>query len=334
LSDIACSLSNQLNSNYYKDVFPISIAPMMDRTDIHFRELMRLITKKTLLYTEMLNVNSIVYSNKKRFLNECQTEGPVALQIGISDTKLVPDFCKIISNTNFYEININCGCPSNKVIKGSFGASLMKNPNLVGKIIYSLKNSVDIPITVKTRIGIDNSCSKEFLYKFVQSCTENGAEKIIIHARKAILKGLSPRDNRTIPPLNYERVKSVKNKFKSYKIYINGGIKTVEDGNALLNIFDGFMIGRAAWDTPWMFSKIDKNSVSRLNVIDKYLNYAEEKRKLGYSKTILLKPIFNLFYGMSGSKIWKQTLNGFSFEYGSLNKLYNLANKIEKHKYT
>ena len=124
----------------------------------------------------MLNVNSIVYSNEKRFLNECQTEGPVALQIGISDTKLIPDFCKIISNTNFYEININCGCPSNKVIKGSFGASLMKTPNLVGKIIYSLKNSVYIPITVKTRIGIDNSCSKEFLYKFIQSCTENGAE--------------------------------------------------------------------------------------------------------------------------------------------------------------
>ena len=129
-------------------------------------------------------------------------------------------------------------------------------------------------------------------------------------------------------------INGVKNKFKNHKIYINGGIRTIEDGNALLKFFDGFMIGRAAWDTPWMFSKIDKNSVSRLNVIDKYLGYAEEMSKLGYSKTIVLKPIFNLFHGMNGSKIWKQTLNSFSFEYGSLNKLYNLAVKIEKHQYT
>jgi len=332
LLHISNSEKNQVNNNTYYNDFPISIAPMMDRTDSHFRKLMRLITKKTLLYTEMINVNSIVYGSIERFTNECNTEEPVALQIGISDTKLVPKISKILSNTNFSEININCGCPSNKVVNGNFGASMMKNPELVGNIIYSLKNLTDKPISVKTRIGIDNYDSKEFLYKFIRSCTKNGAEKIILHARKAILKGLSPHENRNIPPLNYDRAKSVKDKFHNCKIYVNGGIKTLDDVNLLLNYFDGVMIGRAAWNAPWMFSKIDNNYISRLNVIDNYLDYIENKSKLGYSKTVLFRPIFNLFHGIKGSKVWKQSLNNFSNEHRSLSELFNLAIKIENSK--
>ena len=313
--------------------FKFSIAPMMDRTDTHFRNFMRLITKKTLLYTEMINVNSIIYGDQNKFLAESNTGNPLALQIGISDTKLIPKLTKKLINTTFSEININCGCPSNRVVNGKFGAILMKNPDLVGNIVYSLKNNTELPITVKTRIGVDNYDSEEFLYKFVEKCINNGVNKIIIHARKAILKGLTPHENRTIPPLNYMRVKKIKKTFHKHKIVINGGIMSIEKGKSLLDTFDGVMIGRAAWDNPWMFSVIDDQKISKIDILDKYLLYVANKLDHGFSKTLLLKPIFNLFYGVNGSKMWKQQLSNYPAKYTTLQNLYNLAEKIENSKF-
>ena len=320
----------KLNKNFN---FEFSIAPMMDRTDVHFRNLMRLITKNTLLYTEMINVNSIIYGNKNKFLTESDTENPLALQIGISDTKLIPELTKTLTNTSFSEININCGCPSSKVVNGKFGAILMKDPDLVGNIIYSLKSKTNLPITVKTRIGIDNYDSEEFLDKFVEKCIDNGANKIIIHARKAILKGLTPHENRTIPPLNYMRVKKIKKTFNKHTIVINGGIMSIEKGKSLLDTYDGVMIGRAAWDNPWMFKVIDNQNIYKLDILDKYLLYVANKLNNGFSKTLLLKPIFNLFYGVNGSKMWKQQLSNFPNQFTTLQSLYKLAEKIENSKF-
>jgi tRNA-dihydrouridine synthase A len=314
----------------------LSIAPMMDRTDLHFRNLLRLISKNTLLYTEMINTNTIIHDQNNRFDNESNCTGPVALQIGCSDPISAEKATKIISKSNFDEININCGCPSNKVVNGNFGACLMKEPNKVGEIIDAIKKNCTIPVTVKTRIGLENYDTDTFLENFVSILDKKQIDTVIIHARIAILKGLSPHENRTIPPLNFERVKYIKNKFSHMKVIINGGIQNLYEAKILLNNFDGVMIGRAAWDNPWLFSKADKlfynknNNVSRLEVINKYIEYANKYIDIGHTQRRLIRPLFNMFYGKQGSKLWKQQLNEIANNKISINSIYDLAYQIEE----
>jgi len=314
----------------------LSIAPMMDRTDLHFRNLMRLISKNIFLYTEMINVNTIIHDQNKRFHIEGDCKGPVALQIGCSDPILAKKAANIFSKENFQEININCGCPSNKVIDGNFGACLMKEPIKVSKMIEAIREETDIPITVKTRIGLDNFDTNEFLEEFISELYSINTKTVIIHARIAILKGISPHENRTIPPLNYERVKLIKNSFKDMNIIINGGINNLTEAKWHLNTFDGSMIGRAAWDNPWMFKDADnlfynmKNNITRSEIIHKYVKYADKYIDIGHSQRRLVRPLFNLFYGIQGSKIWKQQLNEVANNQISINSIYDLASQLEE----
>ena len=313
----------------------LSIAPMMDRTDLHYRNLLRLISKNTLLYTEMINTNAIIHDQNNRFSIESDCKGPVALQIGCSDPASAAKAAKIFSKSNFQEVNINCGCPSNKVVNGNFGACLMKEPKKVGEMIEAIKENCDIPVTVKTRIGLDNYDTDQFLEEFISELDEKKVSTIIIHARIAILKGLSPHENRTIPPLNYQRVKYIKKTFKHMRIIVNGGIINLNDAKNFLKDFDGVMIGRAAWDNPWMFSNaentfFDKNiNVSRYEIINNYLEYANKYLSLGHTQRRLIRPLFNMFYGVQGSKLWKQQLNDIANNKIDINSISNLAYQIE-----
>ena len=314
----------------------LSIAPMMDRTDSHYRNLLRLISKNTLLYTEMINTNTIIHDQNNRFDIESNCSGPIALQIGCSDPISAAKAIKKISKSNFDEININCGCPSNKVVNGNFGACLMKEPNKVGETIDAIKQNCNIPVTVKTRIGLDNYDTDIFLENFVSKLDTKQINTVIIHARIAVLKGLSPHQNRTIPPLNFERVKYIKKTFSHIKVIINGGIQNLYEAKTLLNDFDGVMIGRAAWDNPWLFSKADnlfynkKNNVSRLEVINKYIEYANKYIDIGHTQRRLIRPLFNIFYGKQGSKLWKQQLNEIANNKISINSICDLAYQIEE----
>ena len=315
----------------------LSIAPMMDRTDLHFRNFMRLITKHTLLYTEMIHANAIIHDKNNRFDIEQNCNGPNAIQIGCSDPKEATKLAKKIKNYAFDEININCGCPSNKVINGDFGAILMSKPTLVAQIVHSIKEYTSIPVTVKARIGIDNIDSKEFLYDFIEELNKVNVKKIIIHARKAILKGLTPHENRTIPPLNYERVKFIQKSFKNIDIILNGGITDIYEAKSLLKTYNGVMIGRYAWDNPWGFKDVDHlfcnqdyKSISRSEIIEKYVNYSLKYLNKGHSLRRLVKPLFNIFYASPGSKYWKQQLNEISNNNLPYKELTNIVENTEK----
>ena len=206
-----------------------SIAPMMDRTDRHCRYFHRLLTGKSLLYTEMLHSNAIIKGNTNKLLSYSHDEHPLAIQLGGSDPESLAEASVISEEYGYKEINLNVGCPSSKVQKGRFGAILMKEPKLVAKCVSNMKRSVSIPVTVKCRIGVDDMDQDAQLDRFIEEVSFGGCNTFIIHARKAWLKGLSPRDNREIPPLNYERVYKLKDKFHHLNIVINGGIKTVEE---------------------------------------------------------------------------------------------------------
>ena len=314
----------------------LSIAPMMDRTDLHFRNLLRLITKNTLLYTEMINTNTIIHDQNNRFNIESDCRGPVALQIGCSDPISAGKAAKIFGQSNFHEININCGCPSNKVVNGNFGACLMKEPKKVGEMIEAIKEYCNIPISVKTRIGLDNFDTDKFLEEFITELDNKKVTTVIIHARIAVLKGLSPHENRIIPPLNYERVKFIKKSFKHMQIIINGGIQNLNQAKHFLKDFDGSMIGRAAWDNPWMFSKAEniffnnENNISRYEIVYNYIKYANKYISLGHTQRRLIRPLFNIFYGVQGSKLWKQQLNDIANNKIDINSICDLVYQIEE----
>ena len=315
--------------------YKLSIAPMMDRTDLYFRNFMRLITQHTLLYTEMIHANAIIHDKNKRFDIEQECKGPTALQIGCSNPKIATTLAKKIKNYNFQEININCGCPSNKVLKGDFGAILMKKPKLVAQIVDSIKEHTDIPITIKTRIGIDNLDSEDFLYTFVDELKKVNVNTVIIHARKAILKGLSPHQNRTVPPLNYDRVKFIKKSFKNMNIILNGGLTNFYQSKLLLKEYDGIMFGRYAWDNPWVFSQADQiffnkkyKIINKHEIIDEYINYSLKYIQKGHPIRRLIRPLFNIFYASHGNKYWKLQLNEVINNNLSINKLSDIAEDI------
>ena len=320
-----------------KSINKLSIAPMMDRTDLHYRNMMRLINKDVVLYTEMIHANAILHDKNNRFDIENECEGPTVLQIGCSDPIQANKLSKKIKNYHFSEINLNCGCPSDRVVNGEFGAALMKKPELVSEIIEALKEHIDIPITIKTRIGVDNYDNKNFLFNFINITQKKAIKSYIIHARKAILRGLSPHQNRTIPPLNYERVQYIKNSFKHIKFIINGGINSFETSKKLLNTFDGIMIGRYAWDNPWAFEKADHlifgkryNPKSRIELVEKYLNYSQRYIKIGHTQRRIVKPLFNILHSYSGSKYWKQELNDVANNKKPIDSILNIIENIEK----
>ena len=293
----------------------VSVAPMMDCTDKHDRYFLRLISKNTKLYTEMIVANAIIKGNKDFILNFNLSEKPLALQIGGSNPKELSEAVKIVESYGYDEINLNLGCPSKKVQKNKFGACLMKEPNLVGDCISEMNNACSLPITVKTRIGYNNIEDYEYLKKFLEIIKKAGSETFIIHARRAILDKLTPKQNLNIPPLNYNFVYNIKKDFKNNTVILNGGIDSIDKIKTHLEKVDGVMIGRAAYHSPYFLADIEReifnnnNIPTRAEVMEQMIPYIEQETKKGTRLNQIMRHTIGLFHGQKGSSYWKRYLS-------------------------
>ena len=288
---------------------------MMDCTDRHDRFFLRLISKNVMLYSEMVATKSAIHGDREKILGFRNEEQPVALQVGGSDKKELAQVAKLAEEYSYKEINLNLGCPSKKVQKNSFGACLMKEPDLVADCLNEMVNACNIPVTAKTRIGVDDIEDFDYLNKFVNKIKEAGCKTIILHARKAILKGLTPKQNLSIPKLNYERVYEIKKENPDLEVIINGGITNTEDIKKHLEVCDGVMIGRAIYQNPYFLSEIEKeifntNKIpSREDVAKEILKYLEEEVKAGAKVNHIMRHTVGLYHGQPGSKDWKRYLS-------------------------
>jgi len=293
----------------------VSVAPMMDCTDRHDRFFLRLISKNVMLYSEMVATKSAIHGDRKKILSFSAEEKPLALQVGGSDKKELSEVAKIAGDMGYDEININLGCPSKKVQKNMFGACLMKEPDLVAECINEMINSCKIPVTAKTRIGFDETEDFDYLNNFILKMNDAGCKKFILHARKAILKGLSPKQNLNIPKLNYEMDYKIKKKKLNLEIIINGGVSKTEEIKNHLKLCDGVMIGRAIYQNPYFLTDIEKeifkvtNSPTREQVVEQLLQYLEKEVKLGTKVNHIMRHTVGLYHGQIGSKNWKRYLS-------------------------
>ena len=293
----------------------VSVAPMMDCTDRHERYFLRLISKNTLLYTEMVVDEAINRGDKKRLLEFNINEKPVALQLGGSSPKLLGEASKIGEDFGYDEINLNLGCPSKKVEKNKFGACLMKEPNLVADCLSKMQASTNLPVTIKTRIGYDDVEDYENLYNFISTLKSTGIKTFIIHARKAMLGKFTPKQNLNIPPLKYDYVYKLKEDFPNEEIIINGGIASVGQIKPLLKKIDGVMIGRAAYHTPYILADIEReifnneDVLSRQDVIKQLIPYINDELKKGTRLNQIMRHTLGLFHGQTGASYWKRYLS-------------------------
>ena len=293
----------------------VCVAPMMDCTDRHDRYFLRLISKNVMLYSEMISTGAILRGNQKNVLEFNEFEKPVALQLGGSSVKELSEVSKIAEDHNYDEINLNLGCPSKKVQKNKFGACLIKEPDLVAECLSGMVNSTKLPVTVKTRIGFDDVEDFEYLDKFIKKIASAGVKTIILHARKAILKGLSPRDNLRIPKLNYGIVKQIKDSNPNLEIIINGGITTTEQIKEHLNNVDGVMIGRSIYHSPYFLADIerdifDNNDIpTREEIVKKIVEYCLIEVKKGTRVNQVMRHTVGLFHGINGANFWKRYLS-------------------------
>ena len=287
----------------------------MDCTDRHDRFFLRLISKNVMLYSEMIATKSAIHGDREKVLGFRNEEHPVALQVGGSDKDELAEVAKLAEEYGYKEINLNLGCPSKKVQKNSFGACLMKDPSLVADCLNKMVNACKIPVTAKTRIGVDDIEDFDYLNNFINRIREAGCKTIILHARKAILKGLTPKQNLSIPKLNYERVYEIKKENPDLEIIINGGITNIEDIKKHLKICDGVMIGRAIYQNPYFLSEIEKEIFntniipSREDIAKEILKYLEEEVKLGTKVNHVMRHTVGLYHGQPGSKDWKRYLS-------------------------
>ena len=293
-----------------------SIAPMMDWSDHNCRYFWRLLTKQALLYTEMVTTGALIHGDRKRFLHFNREEHPVALQLGGSDPKDLARCARWAQEWGYDEVNINCGCPSDRVQSGMFGACLMGKPNLVADCVKAMMDSCDIPVTVKHRIGIDHMESYEQLLAFIEPVAVAGCSVFIVHARKAWLQGLSPKENREIPPLNYPWVYQLKKDFPHLTIVVNGGIQTIEECQDHLDHVDGVMLGREAYLNPWMLAQVDEALFgmdsplkSRDDVIAELLPFAEQHLAQGGQLNHITRHILGLYQGIPGARKFRRHLS-------------------------
>ncbi len=288
---------------------------MMDCTDRHERYFLRLLSKNVMLYTEMVATKSAIHGNRKKILGFNEIEKPLALQVGGSDKNELSEVCKIAEEMGYNEININLGCPSKKVQKNKFGACLIKEPDLVAECINKMVNSCKIPVTAKTRIGFDQTESFDYLNLFVNKISSAGAKTIILHARKAILKGLTPKENLKIPKLNYPMVYEIKKQNKNLEIIINGGIVNCTQVREHLMNCDGVMIGRAIYQNPYFLAEIEKtffnnnNVPTRSEVAEKLVEYVKDEVKKGTRINQIMRHTVGLYYGQNGANKWKRYLS-------------------------
>ena len=304
----------------------VSIAPMMDWTDKHCRYFYRLISKNVQLYTEMITTKAILRGDKNRLLDFNDGENPLVLQLGGSDPKEMAECAIIAEDWGYDEVNINVGCPSDRVLSGSFGACLMKEPKLVAQCVEAMIERCGIPITVKHRIGIDDMESYDQLSEFVSLISQKGCQHFIVHARKAWLTGLSPKENRTIPPLNYPWVYQLKKDFPKLKFTINGGIETCQDIAGHLDQVDGVMLGRSIYHNPFLLEQIEveifkskESTLDREHILRQYMSYIAEQSKLGVPVRSMSRHILGLYHGEANAKLFRRLLSGKVVELDQLN---------------
>ena len=299
----------------YSTISKVSIAPMMDWTDRHCRYFMRLLSPSAFLYTEMVTAAAIHHGDSDRFLRFNDEEHPLALQLGGSDPDWMASATATANKYAYDEININVGCPSDKVQSGQFGACLMARPDVVAECYRAMLRETDIPITVKTRIGIDDKDSYEFLQDFVASLVAAGCRKFVVHARIAILDGLSPKENRTVPPLNYERVYRLKRDFPELEIAINGGLADREQVDEVLQYTDGAMIGRQAYHQPYFLAELEQHFnpqtalPDRREIVEKMLPYVESVLEGGEPLGRVTRHMLGLYAGQPGARAWRRYIS-------------------------
>ena len=288
---------------------------MMDCTDRHDRFFLRLMSKNVMLYTEMVATKSAIHGDRKKILSFSPEEKPLALQVGGSNKDELAEVAKIGEDMGYDEININLGCPSKKVQKNKFGACLIKEPNLVAECINSMVNACRIPVTAKTRIGFDDTEEFDYLNNFIHKMRDAGSKTFILHARKAILTGLSPKQNLNIPKLNYKMVYDIKKENPDLEIIINGGITKISEINDHMKFCDGVMIGRSIYQNPYSLVEIEKkifnttDSPSREEVVKKLLEYLDNEVKKGTKVNHIMRHTVGLYHGQIGSKEWKRYLS-------------------------
>ncbi|MFL2894860.1 MAG: tRNA dihydrouridine(20/20a) synthase DusA [Candidatus Pelagibacter sp.] len=314
----------------------VSVAPMMDCTDRHERFFLRLISKNTLLYTEMIVDEAINRGDKKKLLEFNIDEKPLALQLGGSSPKLLAEASKIGEDFGYDEINLNLGCPSKKVEKNKFGACLMKEPNLVADCLSKMQSVTKLPVTIKTRIGYDDVEDYENFYNFISILKSTGVKTFIIHARKVILGKFTPKQNLNVPPLKYDYVYKLKKDFPNEEIIINGGITSVEEVNSHLKKADGVMIGRAAYHTPYLLADIEKeifkneNVPSRQEVIENLIPYIKNELEKGTRLNQIMRHTLGLFHGQAGASYWKRYLSeNMCVRNADIQKIDHIMDKIK-----
>ena len=293
-----------------------TVAPMLDWTDRHCRHFHRLLTKYAILYTEMVTTGALLNGDVDRHLRFDVAEHPVALQLGGSDPHDLAACARMAADYGYDEVNINVGCPSERVQKGAFGACLMAEPELIGECVNAMQAAVRIPITVKNRIGIDDQDDYEGLHRFISTVAQAGCRTFIIHARKAWLKGLSPKENREIPPLRYELVYQIKREFPQLEILINGGITTLEQCQQHLQYVDGVMVGREAYHNPWVLAQVDAQLYGtssavddRKAIVEAFLPYVQQQLEQGVPLGHMTRHILGIFQGMAGARAWRRHIS-------------------------
>jgi tRNA-dihydrouridine synthase A len=291
----------------------ISVAPMMDRTDRHLRYLLRLLAPRARLYTEMITARALLRGDAERLLRFDAAEHPVALQLGGAEPEELAMAAKLGAAAGYDEINLNVGCPSDRVQAGCFGARLMLEPNRVAECVRAMRAAVDVPVTVKTRLGVDEHDSYEFVRDFVATVAAAGCDTFIVHARKAWLSGLSPKQNREIPPLDYERVHRLKRELRALRIVINGGFATFEHSVAELTHVDGVMIGRAAYQDSWLLARLDATLNGgevpvEADVLARYERYVAQELARGTPLKAMTRHLLGMRSGRAGGRVWRRAL--------------------------
>jgi tRNA-dihydrouridine synthase A len=293
-----------------------SVAPMMDWTDKHCRFFHRLLTRRALLYTEMVTTGALIHGDRHRFLQYNETEHPLALQLGGSKPSELALCAQMAADYGYDEVNLNVGCPSDRVQNGRFGACLMAEPDLVAECVAAMRNVVSIPVTVKSRIGIDERDSYADLAHFISTIADTGCKTFIVHARKAWLSGLSPKQNRELPPLRYDIVYQLKHDFPSLSIVLNGGVTTLAQAETLLGQVDGVMVGREAYHNPYLLADVDcrlfgdlSRDLSRQEIIAELVPYIDDQLQSGVRLHSIMRHTLGLFHGEAGARGWRRHLS-------------------------
>ena len=293
----------------------VSVAPMLKCTDKHFRYIVRQLSKHVLLYTEMITTGALLRGDRQRFLAFDSIEAPLALQLGGSDPHDLATCSKMAESYGYDEVNLNVGCPSDTVQAGEFGACLMKKPELVAECVAAMADAVQVPVTVKCRIGVDDSADYDHLADFVSKVCKAGCQTFIVHARKAWLKGLSPKQNRHIPPLRYDIVEKLKREFQSLTIVLNGGIKTVDAIQMHLQHFDGVMVGREIYQNPFVLAEIEQavfganNVITPNQIVEAIQPYVRMQLELGVNLASIGRHLMGIFCNKPGGKLWRRYLS-------------------------